>query len=154
MLANDIAEWRYEPARGVTPNIMRRAHSLSGISKTVGLAPVVAIAEPLDDLMRTLTMHGPRSSGADAAQFDTLERVTDRVRGMLHQFAAGIYPDEAPLEAGALHDLVSVVRAHSALHDDAHAGSSLHLVEVDARRTKRCGARHVRDRRARGGDAR
>ena len=38
------------------------------------------------------------------AQFDTLERVSDRVRGMLHQFAAGIYPDEAPLEAGALQD--------------------------------------------------
>ena len=123
VLANDIAEWRYEPARGVTPNIMRRAHSLSGISKTVGLAPVVSIAEPLDDLMRTLTMHGPRHLALTPAQFDTLERVTDRVRGMLHQFAAGIYPDEAPLDAGALHDLVSVVRASSALHDDAHAGS-------------------------------
>ena len=132
VLANDIAEWRYEPARAVTPNIMRRAHSLSGISKTVGLAPVVSIAEPLDDLMRTLTMLGPRHHLAlTAAQFDTLERVTDRVRGMLHQFAAGIYPDEAPLEAGALHDLVAVVRAHSALHDDAHTGSALHLVQVD-----------------------
>ena len=132
VLANDIAEWRYEPARGVTPNIMRRAHSLSGISKTVGLAPVVSIAEPLDDLMRTLTMLGPRHMPLTPAQFDTLERVTDRVRGMLHQFAAGIYPDEAPLEAGALQDLMSVVRAHSALHDDAHAGSALHLVQVDA----------------------
>ena len=132
VLANDIAEWRYEPARGVTPNIMRRAHSLSGISKTVGLAPVVSIAEPLDDLMRTLTVHGPRHLALTSAQFDTLERVTDRVRGMLHQFAAGIYPDEAPLDAGALHDLVSVVRASSALHDDAHAGSALHLVQFDA----------------------
>ena len=132
VLANDIAEWRYEPARGVTPNIMRRAHSLSGISKTVGLAPVVSIAEPLDDLMRTLTMLGPRHMPLTPAQFDTLERVTDRVRGMLHQFAAGIYPDEAPLEAGALQDLMSVVRAHSALHDDANAGSALHLVQVDA----------------------
>ncbi|MGZ8994529.1 MAG: Hpt domain-containing protein, partial [Burkholderiaceae bacterium] len=133
VLANDIAEWRYEPARAVTPNLMRRAHSLSGISKTVGLAPVVSIAEPLDDLMRTLTMIGPRHHlELTPAQFDTLERVTDRVRGMLHQFAAGIYPDEAPLDAGALHDLVSVVRAHSALHDDAHSGTGLHLVQVDA----------------------
>ncbi|MDQ3445705.1 MAG: Hpt domain-containing protein, partial [Pseudomonadota bacterium] len=133
VLANDIAEWRYEPARAVTPNIIRRAHSLSGISKTVGLAPVVSIAEPLDDLMRTLTMIGPRHHlELTPAQFDTLERVTDRVRGMLHQFAAGIYPDEAPLDAGALHDLVSVVRAHSALHDDAHSGAALHLVQVDA----------------------
>ena len=131
VLANDIAEWRYEPARGVTPAIMRRAHSLSGISKTVGLAPVVSIAEPLDDLMRTLTMHGPRHLALTPAQFDTLERATDRVRGMLHQFAAGVYPDEAPLDAGALRDLVSVVRAHSALHDDAPGGSALHLVQAD-----------------------
>ena len=131
VLANDIAEWRYEPARGVTPNIMRRAHSLSGISKTVGLAPVVSIAEPLDDLMRTLTMHGPRHLALTPAQFDTLERATDRVRGMLHQFAAGVYPDEAPLDAGALGDLVSVVRAHSALHDDAPGGPALHLVQAD-----------------------
>lgn len=132
VLANDIAEWRYEPARAVTPNIMRRAHSLSGISKTVGLAPVVSIAEPLDDLMRTLTMQGPRHMALMPAQFDTLERVTDRVRGMLHQFAAGIYPDEAPLDAGALQDLIAVVRAHSALHDEVHAASPLHLVQVDA----------------------
>ncbi|MEO8186289.1 MAG: Hpt domain-containing protein, partial [Burkholderiaceae bacterium] len=131
VLANDIAEWRYEPARGVTPNIMRRAHSLSGISKTVGLAPVVSIAEPLDDLMRTLTMLGPRHVPLTPAQFDTLERVTDRVRGMLHQFAAGIYPDEAPLEAGALQDLMSVVRAHSAMHEDANTSSALHLVQAD-----------------------
>ncbi len=129
VLANDIAEWRYEPTRAVTPNIMRRAHSLSGISKTVGLAPVVAVAEPLDGLMRTLTS---RHLALTPAQFDTLERATDRVRGMLHQFAAGIYPDEAPLDAGALHDLVSVVRASSALHDDAQTGSALHLVQLDA----------------------
>jgi len=131
VLANDIAEWRYEPTRGVAPTLMRRAHSLSGISKTVGLAPVVAIAEPLDGLMRALTVHGSRHPALTPAQFDTLERVTDRVRGMLHQFAAGIYPDEAPLDAGALHDLVSVVRAQSALHDDMHPSSPLHLVEVD-----------------------
>src|SRR4029453_16371327 len=93
---------------------------------------VVSIAEPLDDLMRTLTMLGPRHMPLSPAQFDTLERVTDRVRGMLHQFAAGIYPDEAPLDAGALHDLMSVVRAQSALHDDTHASSNLHLVQVDA----------------------
>ncbi|MGH6612480.1 MAG: Hpt domain-containing protein [Burkholderiaceae bacterium] len=132
VLANDIAEWRYEPTRQVTPNIMRRAHSLSGISKTVGLAPVVAIAEPLDDLMRTLTMHGKRRLALTQTQFDTLERVIDRVRGMLHQFAAGIYPDEAPLEAGALHDLVSIVRAHGALHDDAHGALPLQLVATEA----------------------
>ncbi len=69
--------------------------------------------------MHTLSMlSGPRHLALTGAQFDTLERVIERMRGMLHQFAAGIYPDAAPLEAGALQDLVSVVRAHSALHDE------------------------------------
>ena len=99
--------------------VVRSAHSLSGISSTVGLIPVLAIADPLDDLMHTLSMlSGPRYYALGLDQFDILERGLERMRGMLHQFAAGIFPTEAPLEAGALHDVVAVVRAHSALHDD------------------------------------
>jgi chemosensory pili system protein ChpA (sensor histidine kinase/response regulator) len=119
VLGQDINEWRYEPARPVSAQAVRRAHSLSGISKTVGLDPVIAIADPLDDLMHTLSMlTGPRHFPLTAAQFDTLERVIERMRGMLHQFAAGVYPDEAPFDAGALHDIVAIVRAHGALHDE------------------------------------
>jgi len=119
VLAHDINEWRYEPARPVSAQVVRRAHSLSGISKTVGLLPVIAIADPLDDLMHTLSMlSGVRHYALTAAQFDTLERVIEHMRGMLHQFAAGLYPDEAPFDAGALHDIVAIVRAHSALHDE------------------------------------
>ena len=80
---------------------------------------MIAIADPLDDLMHTLSMlSGPRHYALTAAQFDTLERVIEHMRGMLHQFAAGVYPDEAPLDAGALQDVVAIVRAHSALHDE------------------------------------
>ena len=119
LLAHDINEWRYEPARPVSAQVVRSAHSLSGISKTVGLAPVIAIADPLDDLVHTLSMlTGHRHYELAAAQIDTLERVIERMRGMLHEFAAGVYPDEAPLDAGALQDLVSVVRTHSELHDE------------------------------------
>ncbi len=119
VLAHDINEWRHEPARPVSAQVVRSAHSLSGISKTIGLTPVIAIADPLDDLVHTLSMlTGPRHYELAAAQIDTLERVIERMRGMLHEFAAGQYPDEAPLDAGALRDLVSVVRAHSALHDE------------------------------------
>jgi chemosensory pili system protein ChpA (sensor histidine kinase/response regulator) len=119
VLANEIAEWRYEPSRPVTSSLVRRAHSLCGISRTVGLAPVVAVVDPIEDLMRALSALGAsRHIALTASQFDTLERAVERVRGMLHQFAAGLYPDEAPLEAGAIQDLVSVVRAHSALHDE------------------------------------
>ena len=124
VLANEIAEWRYEPARPVGSNVTRRVHSLCGISRTVGLTPVVAVIDPLEDLMRTLaSLSDARRFTLTAAQFDTLERVIDRVRGMLHQFAAGFYPQEAPLEAGAVQDLASIVRAHSALHEEIEAAA-------------------------------
>ncbi|MGE5161295.1 MAG: Hpt domain-containing protein, partial [Betaproteobacteria bacterium] len=124
VLANEVAEWRYEPTRPVGSNVTRRVHSLCGISRTVGLTPVVAVIDPLEDLMRTLSsLSGAHQFTLTAAQFDTLERVIDRVRGMLHHFAAGFYPEEAPLEAGAVHDLVSIVRAHSALHEEIEAAA-------------------------------
>ncbi|MEG0820090.1 MAG: Hpt domain-containing protein [Burkholderiaceae bacterium] len=117
VLAQDMAEWRYEPGRSVTAQSARRAHSLAGITATVGLGPVLSIAGPLDDLMHELSILGPsRHFEFAPPQFDTLERVTDRMRGMLHQFSAGVYPDEAPLEAAAVHDLLIQVRAHAALH--------------------------------------
>ena len=122
VLANEIAEWRYEPARPVGSNVTRRVHSLCGISRTVGLTPVVSVIDPLEDLMRTLSsLSDAHKFTLTAAQFDTLERVIDRVRGMLHHFAAGFYPEEAPLEAGAVQDLLSIVRAHSALHEEIEA---------------------------------
>ncbi len=120
VLAQDMAEWRYEPGRSVTAQSARRAHSLAGITATVGLGPVLSIADPLDDLMHELSTLGPtRHFEFAPPQFDTLERVTDRMRGMLHQFSAGVYPDEAPLEAAAVHDLLAQVRAHAALHADS-----------------------------------
>jgi chemosensory pili system protein ChpA (sensor histidine kinase/response regulator) len=133
VLANEIAEWRYEPARPVGSNVTRRVHSLCGISRTVGLTPVVAVIDPLEDLMRTLSsLSGAHQFTLSAAQFDTLERVVDRVRGMLHHFAAGFYPEEAPLEAGAVQDLVSIVRAHSALHEQAGAVADGEPVPAEA----------------------
>ena len=132
VLANEIAEWRYEPARPVGPGVVRRVHSLCGISRTVGLTPVVAVIAPLEDLMRTLSsLSDARHFTLTAAQFDTLERVVDRVRGMLHHFAAGFYPEEAPLEAGAVLDLLSIVRAHSALHDEIDFAVYGELPSVD-----------------------
>jgi chemosensory pili system protein ChpA (sensor histidine kinase/response regulator) len=118
-LAQDIAEWRYEPQRPVLASTVRRAHSLAGISATVGLTPVHAIADPLDDLMHELSgREGPFGTAPRSPtelthdQFDTLERVIERLRGMLHQFAAGLHPEDAPLEAAAVADLLAVLRAH------------------------------------------
>jgi chemosensory pili system protein ChpA (sensor histidine kinase/response regulator) len=120
-LVQDVGEWRYEPMRAPQQALVRRAHTLAGISQTVGLEPLTAIADPLDLLFQHLyaRLEEPGAGAqarADApwlapSQFDVLERALERVRGMLHQFAAGIYPDAAPLEAGALQDLLAIQRA-------------------------------------------
>ncbi len=114
-LAQEIGEWRYEPTHPVSASIARLAHTLAGIADTVGLVPVCAIADPLDALVQLLERQG--STGARAGlgmpQFDVLERAVERVRGMLHQFAAGVYPDEHALEAGAVRDLLAMARAQA-----------------------------------------
>ncbi len=124
-LAQDIAEWRFEPARPVSSTAMRRAHSLAGITATVGLEPVWALADPLDDLLHGMSrLEHANQPAFTGAQFDSLERVIERIRGMLHQFAAGIYPPAAPDEVAAIHELVSFVRAYHALAADQAAAAA------------------------------
>jgi len=115
-LSQDIAEWRFEPGRSVSSTAMRSSHSLAGITATIGLQTVWALADPLDDLLHEMS-HLEHATHAvlAAPQFDTLERVVERIRGMLHQFAAGIYPLEAPAEVAAIRELVDYVRTCRAL---------------------------------------
>jgi chemosensory pili system protein ChpA (sensor histidine kinase/response regulator) len=115
-LSQDIAEWRFEPSRAVSAAALRSSHSLAGITATVGLQSVWALANPLDDLLHEMS-HLEHATHAvlTGAQFDSLERVIERIRGMLHQFAASVYPPEAPAEVAAIHDLVSYVRNYRAL---------------------------------------
>lgn len=112
-LAQDVSEWRFEPARRVHAVTVRRAHSLAGIAATVGLTPLSAIADGLDQLMHELDRR-PAPLALAPAQFDVLERAIETMRGMLHQFAAGIFPTEAPLEAAAVAELLRVIRATAA----------------------------------------
>jgi chemosensory pili system protein ChpA (sensor histidine kinase/response regulator) len=110
-LAQDIAEWRFEPTRAVLPATVRRAHSLAGISATVGLTPVWAIADGLDDLMHELGRRGDLAPPVlSAGQFDALEQSVERMRGMLHQFAAGIYPSDSPRDAAAVQEVLRAIR--------------------------------------------
>ncbi len=132
LLVQDIAEWRFEPTRAVNSGTVRRAHSLAGISGTVGLTPVWEIADPLDDAMHALQRVQPdgQEEVLTPAQFDMLDVVLERVRGMLHQFAAGIYPDHAPHEAQQVRTLVAQINAQHAAHFEALASAKLEAVTV------------------------
>ena len=121
-LLQDVTEWRFEPGRPATATAIRCAHSLAGITGTVGLETVWSLADPLDDLLHELSgIEQSTGPVLTAAQFDSLERVIERIRGMLHQFAAGIYPPAAPLEGAAIHELVTAVRTAKRLAAEAAA---------------------------------
>ncbi|NUA29415.1 hybrid sensor histidine kinase/response regulator [Cupriavidus basilensis] len=87
--ATDLSEWRHEGRPCPSELALRVAHTLQGSASTVGLEPVRAIAEALERLMLQLGAHPVAMHPGD---FRLLEQAVERVRGMLHQFAAGIWP--------------------------------------------------------------
>ncbi|MDF3834006.1 Hpt domain-containing protein, partial [Cupriavidus basilensis] len=87
--ATDVSEWRHEGHPCPSELALRVAHTLQGSASTVGLEPVRAVAEALERLMLQLGTHPVAMHPGD---FRLLEQAVERVRGMLHQFAAGIWP--------------------------------------------------------------
>ena len=88
--ATDLSEWRHENHPCPSELAMRVAHTLQGSASTVGLEPVREIAEALEHLLLLLGRHPVVMHPAD---FRLLDMAVERLRAMLHQFAAGIWPD-------------------------------------------------------------
>ncbi len=88
--ATDISEWRHENHPCPSELALRVAHTLQGSASTVGLEPVREIAEALEHLLLQLGSHPVAIHPGD---FRLLEQAVERLRGMLHQFAAGIWPE-------------------------------------------------------------
>jgi len=88
--ATDLSEWKHENHPCPSELALRVAHTLQGSASTVGLEPVREIAEALEQLLLLLGRHPVVMHPGD---FRLLEQAVDRLRGMLHQFAAGVWPD-------------------------------------------------------------
>jgi len=88
--ATDLSEWKHENHPCPSELALRVAHTLQGSASTVGLEPVREIAEALEQLFLLLGRHPVVMHPGD---FRLLEQAADRLRGMLHQFAAGVWPD-------------------------------------------------------------
>jgi chemosensory pili system protein ChpA (sensor histidine kinase/response regulator) len=119
-VSQDFSEWRFEQ-RPPSQAALHCCHLLAQAVARIGLAPVTAIAAPLDVLLQALAEHGGAQQPLDSIQFDVLEGAVTRMRGMLHQFAADIYPSAAPVDADAVRALLGSVQAQGARPSPAAA---------------------------------
>jgi len=99
--ATDLSEWRHENHPCPSELALRVAHTLQGSASTVGLEPVREIAEALEQLLLLLGRHPVIMHPGD---FRLLELAVERLRAMLHQFAAGVWPDAEPALCRDLND--------------------------------------------------
>lgn len=119
--ATDLSEWKHENHPCPSELALRVAHTLQGSASTVALEPVREIAEALEHLLLLLGRHPVVMHPAD---FRLLDLAVDRLRAMLHQFAAGIWPDSDASLCRDLNDFGerALVRPRAVVPADQSAG--------------------------------
>jgi len=119
--ATDLSEWKHESHPCPSELALRVAHTLQGSASTVGLEPVREIAEALEQLLLLLGRHPVVMHPGD---FRLLEQAVDRLRGMLHQFAAGVWPDADSAVVRDLNDFGerALVRPRAVVSADESSG--------------------------------
>ena len=85
-LISDLSEWSLMLTEPAPERALMRAHSLAGSSATVGFMGLSNLARALEHALERL--HG--QAGGTLAQAATLTQAAEEIRGLLHQFAAGI----------------------------------------------------------------
>jgi len=102
LLTQDFGEWRHEPRRPVNPDALQASHTLAGTSGTVGFKALRELAMALEATLESLLPPAPH---LDQVQHDLLDFTIERIRQMLHSFAAGEMPAAQPELIAALQDL-------------------------------------------------
>jgi chemosensory pili system protein ChpA (sensor histidine kinase/response regulator) len=97
-LGVELAEWSLELHRPVGEQAVALAHSLAGSSSTVGFTDLSALARALEHALTRSHAHG-RGNADEARLFI---EVSDELRRLLHQFAAGFLREPAASLFGRL----------------------------------------------------
>ncbi|MFM2450564.1 MAG: hypothetical protein RIS44_3014, partial [Pseudomonadota bacterium] len=127
-LSTELAEWALELHRPVGEPAVALAHSLAGSSATVGFADLSQMARSLEHaLMRSQAIgHG---TDDEALLFGA---VSEEVRHLLHQFAAGFLkePDPELLRRLAEHEITSAKRLEEAAAAQERAAAESQVGEL------------------------
>ena len=89
-LGVDFSEWRHEGRTPPSELALRAAHTLQGSSAVVELEPVRQLAAALEQVLLNLNS---RPVAMHPGDFRLLDQAIERMRGMLHQFAASLWPE-------------------------------------------------------------
>ncbi|WP_439890350.1 Hpt domain-containing protein [Ralstonia sp. 25C] len=89
-LGVDFSEWRHEGRTPPSELALRAAHTLQGSSAVVELEPVRQLADALEQVLLNLNS---RPVAMHPGDFRLLDQAVERMRGMLHQFAASVWPE-------------------------------------------------------------
>ncbi len=101
-LTADLDEWRRHPQQGVRIEAQRAMHSLRGSAALVQLDEVHGIAGSLEQFLMTWPARSDRPAGPE---LDEYAYVLERLRALLHRFAAGTIPAAEPETSARAHAL-------------------------------------------------
>ncbi|MBS1187268.1 MAG: CheA signal transduction histidine kinase [Burkholderiaceae bacterium] len=120
-LTQDFSEWQHEPHRAVSTRAVQAAHTLAGISATVGVTTLQDVAHALEICLETLEY---QPMALPAAAFDTLHSCIEQMKQMQQQIAISEMP------AGQQ----EIIRALRELQQEAAtpAATAPTMVEADA----------------------
>lgn len=107
-LAHDFGAWRQIPQPAAEPQSLRAAHTLAGISGTVGVPVLRALALALEDTLVVLQAPAPF---LDQAQHDLFDFTAQRLRQMVDTVGRGDMPAAQPELIAALAALRAQLQA-------------------------------------------
>jgi len=108
ILATHIAQWQAVTPEVIAAEALRATHSLKSSAASVRFAPLLALAQPLDELMQFLENY---PGLLDAAICAELMQVVRDLQGMQQQFAARIMPSPHPAVQLQLQTLLTTLEA-------------------------------------------
>ena len=110
-LITELSEWALELHRPIADSSVALAHSLGGVSATVGFSALSQVARALEHALEHVKLHGQ----GNAQHAQVFNAAAEDIRRLLHQFAAGFLKAADPQVLQDLQDIIATDFAEPAL---------------------------------------